>query len=212
MHQKEYVKRKRSTGDPQSKQERNKSNKEYMKTKRSEPVNKSIQSLILRFHNIVSQGPLCICTCCDQLWYKHSVLPAATLKKTNPAIEKNLLHKTSVHSFLYIEEGISFNQNWLNNYSNGLLPEYEDNIQGNEHQSEKMNSHQIAANDEDNWSEDEVEIHAGVTDTMLTATDFMTNNEHQKILNVSPDEGSTPLSIFRDKIFRRISIFRYFPW
>jgi len=28
---------------------------------------------INRFHEIVSQGPLYVCTCCDQLWYKHSV-------------------------------------------------------------------------------------------------------------------------------------------
>ena len=65
--------------------------------------------------------------------------------------------------------------------------------------NQKKNSDQVAANDEDNWSEDEVEIDAGVTDTMLTATDFMTDNERQKILNVAPGEGSTPLSIFRDK-------------
>ena len=31
---------------------------------------------VRKFHNSVSAGPLYICTCCDQLWYKHSVLPA----------------------------------------------------------------------------------------------------------------------------------------
>ena len=62
-----------------------------------------------------------------------------------------------------------------------------------------MDSDQVPINDEDNWSEDEVEIPAGVTDTMLTATDFMTDNERQQILNVAPGEGSTPLSVFRDK-------------
>ena len=264
-YMREYMKRKRSTEDPQSKQKRNEKDKEYKKRKRSEPLNQSIESLILSFHNIVSQGPLHICSCCDQLWYKHSVLPAATLKKNNPAMEKNLLHKTSVdniewlcrschkylvknkvplcaaingmqftekptffylnelecrllaprlafqklmqaprgrqlkingnivnvpadisntismlprlpdetgtikvnlkrklqykssalslnvrphkvvqaanwllnNSSLYREEGITFNPNWLNNYPNGLLPECEDNIQENKHQSKK---------------------------------------------------------------------------
>ena len=33
------------------------------------------------------------------------------------------------------------------------------------------------SDDEDQWSEDEAEIPAGVTDTMLTAPDFVTDNE-----------------------------------
>ena len=327
-YMREYMKRKRSTEDPQSKQKRNEKDKEYKKRKRSEPLNQSIESLILSFHNIVSQGPLHICSCCDQLWYKHSVLPAATLKKNNPAMEKNLLHKTSVdniewlcrschkylvknkvplcaaingmqftekptffylnelecrllaprlafqklmqaprgrqlkingnivnvpadisntismlprlpdetgtikvnlkrklqykssalslnvrphkvvqaanwlinNSSLYKEEDISFNQNWLDNYSNGLLLQCEHETQENEHESEKIYNDQVPANaDEDNWSEDEVEMSAGVTDTMLTTTDFITDHERQNILNVAPGEGSAPLSIFRDK-------------
>ena len=54
-------------------------------------------------------------------------------------------------------------------------------------------------NDEDQWTEDEVEIPAGVTDTMLTAPDFVTDNERQCILNIAPGEGNRPISIFRDK-------------
>ena len=56
-----------------------------------------------------------------------------------------------------------------------------------------------ASDDEDQWSEDEAEIPAGVTDTMLTAPDFVTDNERQYILNVAPGEGNRPVSIFRDK-------------
>ena len=37
-------------------------------------------ALVRKFHNSVSAGPLYICTCCDQLWYKHSVLPADRLR------------------------------------------------------------------------------------------------------------------------------------
>ena len=45
----------------------------------------------------MSQGPLYICSCCDQLWYKHSVSSANTLKKSNPAAgEKYLINKVSV--------------------------------------------------------------------------------------------------------------------
>ena len=34
---------------------------------------------------------------------------------------------------------------------------------------------------------------------MLTATDFLDDNERQQIYNIAPGEGSVPLSIFRDK-------------
>ena len=34
---------------------------------------------------------------------------------------------------------------------------------------------------------------------MLTATDFVEDNERQHILNVAPGEGNVPLSVFRDK-------------
>ena len=43
----------------------------------------------------MSQGPLYICTCCDQLWYKHSVLHADKLMQSNPDVEKYLFNKFS---------------------------------------------------------------------------------------------------------------------
>ena len=51
----------------------------------------------------------------------------------------------------------------------------------------------------DDWTEVDAEIPAGVTDTMLTSTDFLGDYERQQIYNIAPGEGSVPLSIFRDK-------------
>ena len=53
------------------------SNKE---TKKDMPLDYFISD----FHILVSQGPLFICSCCDQLWYKHSVSSADTIRKSNP--------------------------------------------------------------------------------------------------------------------------------
>ena len=39
---------------------------------------------------MVSQGPFYICTCCDQLWYKHSD-QANKLRQQNPDILKYLI-------------------------------------------------------------------------------------------------------------------------
>ena len=333
-YMKEYMKTKRLTKNPQSKRNNNEYMKEYRKRKPSEAL--TLQSLILKFHDIVSKGPVYICSCCDQLWYRHSVSSAATLRKTNPNIEKNLLHKTSVdnvewlcrscHNYLsknkvppcatinvmqfppkptffdlnelecrllaprlafqkimqaprgkqlkingnivnvpaditntvsmlprlpdetgtikvnlkrrlqykssasslnvrphkvvqaanwlvenssLYKEGITFSQHWLEFSSNVLSPLDNSDTEKHKDQSQNMecdtlpvnitSTSQVTVDDEDNWSEDEVEIPAGVTDTMLTATDFMTQNERQHILNVAPAEGSTPLSVFRYK-------------
>ena len=35
-----------------------------------------IAELVTKFHKDVSERPLFFCTCCSQLWYKHSVCPA----------------------------------------------------------------------------------------------------------------------------------------
>ena len=55
------------------------------------------------------------------------------------------------------------------------------------------------SNPGDEWSEDEAEIPAGVTDSMWTPPDFVSNCERQEIYNVAPGEGNRPLSIFRDQ-------------
>ena len=50
----------------------------------------------------------------------------------------------------------------------------------------------------DDWTEDDVEIPAGITDTMLTANDFLEDSEQPQIYSIAPGETSVPLSIFRD--------------
>lgn len=61
---------------------------ECKKTYRTKTVTKvDIESVISKFHEIVAQGRLYICTCCDQLWYKHTVVNAKKLKKSNPEIK-----------------------------------------------------------------------------------------------------------------------------
>jgi hypothetical protein len=103
LYAKEYMKRKRasessqpSTQSIEAKQKKRLQTKEYRKQKRCEI--EPLQSLISKFHDVVSQGPLYICTCCDQLWYKHSVIPVTTLKENNPDVQKRLLNRKSVNN------------------------------------------------------------------------------------------------------------------
>ena len=56
----------------------------------------SMEFAINRFHEIVNQGPLYVCTCCDQLWYKHSVRCTDKLRQSKSDIVKYLLNKASV--------------------------------------------------------------------------------------------------------------------
>ena len=60
------------------------------------------ESLIRNFHECVSFGPLYICTCCDQLWYKHSVLPANQLTLKNPDMVKYLQNVVSVDNIKWV--------------------------------------------------------------------------------------------------------------
>ena len=56
----------------------------------------NVEFAIKKIHEIVNQGPQYICTCCDQLWYKHSVLNANKLRKSNCYIHKYLCNMKSV--------------------------------------------------------------------------------------------------------------------
>ena len=40
---------------------------------------------------------------------------------------------------------------------------------------------------------------------MLTNTNFVEDNESQRILNVAPGEGNKPLSIFRDQYSKELA-------
>ena len=279
-------------------------------------------ALVTKFHNSVSAGPLYICTCCDQLWYKHSVLPADRLRLVNPEITKylqsvrsvdniewicqtcnnhlkkgrvppcaiangmqfprkpsffdlnelecrliaprlafqkifqaprggqlkitgnvvnvpadvnctvnmlprlpdetgtikvqlkrRLQYKSSALSLnirphkvmqaaawlvntspLYEGEGITIDQNWLRS-----LPVSADETCDSIETQNDADNETTSNIPDDQWSEDEAEIPAGTTDSMLTASDFVSDNEKQEIYNFAPGEGSKPLSVFRDQ-------------
>ena len=111
----------------------------------------------------------------------------------------------TLNSALYQEQGILFNNDWQNEFQNSLhmndddMPQEKDDSEIREdHDSLGVDQNNPKCQNED-WSEDEAEIPAGVTDTMLTATDFLEDHERETIHNVAPGEGNRPLSIFRDK-------------
>ena len=51
---------------------------------------------------------------------------------------------------------------------------------------------------DDGWTVIDAAIPAGITDTMLTATDFLEDSERAQIYSIAPGEGNRPLSLFRD--------------
>ena len=86
---------------------------------------------------------------------------------------------------LYREQGITLDQNWERNFD--LTVNYIDNFQPENGSTSSYcteNNPTIKPVDSknDDWSEGEAEIPAGVTDTMLTATDFLNDNERQHIM------------------------------
>ena len=71
--------------------------------------------------------------------------------------------------------------------------------------SNVLTQNECSDENENDWSEDEAENVAGVTDTMLTTTDYLHENERQCILNVAPAEGSKPVSVFWDKYAKELA-------
>ncbi len=116
------------------------------------------------------------------------------------------------NSELYKDEGVSFNQSWIANFQQELMQQQNENVPtslttctttvvDNTEMSEVTNDYEDNTDDNNNGecSEDEVEPPSGVSDTMLTPTDFLDDNSRNRILNVAPAEGNKPLSIFQDK-------------
>ena len=60
--------------------------------------------LLMKSENIMlmSRGPEYICSCCNQLWYKYSVIAAEKLRLSNPTAGEYLLIKTSVDGIEWI--------------------------------------------------------------------------------------------------------------
>ncbi|XP_028418500.1 uncharacterized protein LOC114543885 [Dendronephthya gigantea] len=101
-------------------------------------------------------------------------------------------------STLYQDQGIIINQNWLKNLEESL--DVSSDIETSNGEDD------LTSNlPEDEWSEAEAEIPAGVTDSMLTPPDFVSDSERQEIYNVAPGEGNRPLSIFRDQYSEEMS-------
>lgn len=78
---------------PSSSQENNNDNRVSRST---------VSELIHKFHKSVSKGPRYVCSCCDQLWYKHSVCPAARLRLSNANCTKHLVGTKSVDNIEWL--------------------------------------------------------------------------------------------------------------
>ena len=110
----------------------------------------------------------------------------------------------ATNSALYRDQGVSFSEDRAASYSVNLSQNETDRSlsQDNDQINNSCNVENTAIETEhlnDDWTEDDAEIPARVTDTMFTATGFLEDSERVQIYNIAPGEGSTPLSIFRDK-------------
>ena len=90
---------------------------------------------------------------------------------------------------LYQEEAITFNDSWLPCSTNNLTGTNDENCSESD-----ISDHKGPINvSEDQWSENETETPAGVTDTIY----LIYTAECQYILNLAPGEGNQPLSILK---------------
>ena len=102
-------------------------------------------------------------------------------------------------STLYQEHGIAFNPDWEINFDQSNEPNEQIGDMGEASDTQNLSKNTFEKLTDDEFSEDEAEIPAGVTDSMLTPPDFVDDSERQHIPNVAPGEGNRPLSVFKDK-------------
>ena len=100
MGHRKYQKEKIANESADNRQERLENQHQYQNEKNVH--NPSITDEIRKFHANLSWGPEYICSCCNQLWYKHSVTTAEKLRLSNPTAGKYLLTKTSVDGIEWI--------------------------------------------------------------------------------------------------------------
>ena len=79
-------------------QKRQKAKKAYHNRTAQSRKSTTLKQLITDFHNTVSNGPVYMCTCCDQLWHKHSVSLANSIRASNSSAVKFLQNITSVNN------------------------------------------------------------------------------------------------------------------
>ena len=105
------------------------------------------------------------------------------------------------NSKLYVEEGVTINESWATDYKKEILENQNSNCEDcNVLEVDIKNKEEnLESAGRDEWNEKEGEIPAGVTDTVLTPTDFLDDSARNTILNMAPAEGNRPLSVFQDK-------------
>ena len=56
-------------------------NPDYREREKQAAQPQTLAELVSTFHTKVSQGPVYVCSCCDQLWYRHSVSCVTNIKQ-----------------------------------------------------------------------------------------------------------------------------------
>ena len=110
-------------------------------------------------------------------------------------------------SALYQQEGIVLNETWGENFNKQIDKGDGEQVLDDSRTEHLSTTLKVDNSEDDDFSEDEAGIPAGVTDTMLTATDFLDDSKRQQIYNIAPGEGNRPLSIFRELAYPGISYY-----
>ena len=111
----------------------------------------------------------------------------------------------ATNSALYRQEGVSFSEDRISSY-NVNLPQSETDSANLSQIYDQMSSScnvKDIANEckqlDDGWTEVDAEIPAGITDTMLTATDFLEDSESLIFNKYTPKNSMTILGVFKTK-------------
>ena len=175
-------------------------------------LNENIDELALvrKFHNSVSAGPLYICTCCDQLWYKHSVSLADRLRLVNPEITKYLQNIKSVDDIKWIFQTCN---NHLKKgrvppcaIANGMqFPEKPSFFDLKELECRLIAPRLAFQKIFQAPRGGQLKITGNIVNVPADVNSTVSDNEKQEIYNFAPGEGNKPLSVFRDQFSKEMA-------
>ena len=89
-YMRQYMRKRRPNESNDDRAKRLKGQRDAYKERKS-----MLGQVISLFHSLVSKGLMYKCSCCDELWYSHSVILAETLKSSNNGVGKYILGNKS---------------------------------------------------------------------------------------------------------------------
>ncbi|XP_062614811.1 uncharacterized protein LOC134276593 [Saccostrea cucullata] len=143
-----------------------------------------IEDCIQNFHEQIKRGPIFVCTCCQQTWFKESVSKVKNIKLDDECKSKFLTSTVSVE-----------NVEWI---SSEMVQEL---VRTQTRSNQNTDDDETVDDDDDEFCEVDGVGRDGNCDTLLDDA----SRDMNQIYTFAPGEGQRPLSLYQDQTAEYLS-------